>query len=106
MDYVNNFYAGNNGKSLNMNLSFVLAATNPDGKPLAEPGIHRVQQSPVLYDIDDYLLRNKYNGTDLIWNPNDYINIIVCTFTETNVTGGFHVAVHATGKAASRSKQE
>jgi zinc-dependent metalloproteinase lipoprotein, BF0631 family len=87
MDYVNNFYAGNNGKSLNMNLSFVLAATDPDGKPLAEPGIHRVQQSSVLYDIDDYLLRNKYNGTDLIWNPNDYINIIVCTFTETNVTG-------------------
>lgn len=87
MDYVNTFYAGNNGKSLNMNLSFVLAATDPDGKPLAEPGIHRMKQSSVLYNIDDYLLHNKYNGTDLIWNPNDYINIIVCTFTETNVTG-------------------
>lgn len=87
MNYVNEFYRNTSGKSINLNLEFVLASNDPDGRMMMEPGIHRVQQSSITYDIDDYLLRNKYNGTDLIWDPNKYINIIVCTFTEKNVTG-------------------
>ncbi|MEY8593853.1 zinc-dependent metalloproteinase lipoprotein [Butyricimonas hominis] len=86
MNYVNAFYRNDNGKSQNLNLEFTLATTDPEGNPMTEPGIHRVQQSLITYNIEDYL-NNKHNGTELIWNPNNYINIIICTFTEKNVTG-------------------
>lgn len=87
MDYVNNFYRGNNGKSENLNLQFTLATTTPEGTPLIEPGINTIQSSSTLFNVDNYLRYNTYNGTQIIWDPNKYINIIICTFTEENVTG-------------------
>ena len=87
MNYVNNFYSGNNGKSENVNLQFTLATTTPEGTPLTIPGIHVVKSSFALFDVENYLKENSYNGTEIIWDPNKYINIIVCPFTEENVTG-------------------
>lgn len=87
MEYVNAFYRNDNGKSVNLNLEFVLAPTAPDGQLLTEAGIHPVKQTSILYDTDNYLLKNAYNGTDLIWDPNKYINIIVCSFIDKNVSG-------------------
>lgn len=87
MDYVNNFYRGNNGKSENLNLQFTLATTTPEGTPLVEPGINTIQSSSTSFNVDNYLRYNTYNGTQIIWDPNKYINIIICSFTEENVTG-------------------
>ena len=33
-----------------------------------------------------FLRYNTYNGTQIIWDPNKYINIIICSFTEENVS--------------------
>ena len=87
MDHVNNFYRGNNGKSENLNLQFILATTTPEGTPLAIPGVHIVQSPFTQFYVENYLKENSYNGTEIIWDPNKYINIIVCTFSEENVTG-------------------
>lgn len=87
MDYVNNFYRGNNGKSENLNLQFILATTTPEGTPLEMPGVNIIWNPSTLFDANNYLVKNNYQGTDIIWDPNKYINIIVCSFTEKDVTG-------------------
>mgnify|MGYP005905880233 FL=1 len=87
MDYVNNFYRGNNGKSENLNLQFTLATTTPEGTPLVEPGVNTIQSSSTSFNVENYLRYNTYNGTQIIWDPNKYINVIICSFTEENVTG-------------------
>ena len=69
MDYVNNFYRGNNGKSENLNLQFTLATTTPEGTPLVEPGVNTIQSSSTSFNVDNYLRYNTYNGTQIIWDP-------------------------------------
>ena len=54
MDHVNNFYRGNNGKSENLNLQFILATTTPEGTPLAIPGVHIVQSPFTQFNVGIY----------------------------------------------------
>ncbi|MFR7876359.1 MAG: M43 family zinc metalloprotease [Butyricimonas paravirosa] len=87
MDYVNNFYRGNNGKARISTCNSPLPPPRPKRTPLVEPGINTIQSSSTSFNVDNYLRYNTYNGTQIIWDPNKYINIIICSFTEENVTG-------------------
>lgn len=68
-------------KSANMNLEFVLAANDPDGNILDEPGIERVawtKEYPI--DCDNFMNDSRGTYTDLLWDPNLYINIMMYNF--------------------------
>lgn len=84
--------------SRNLGLTFVAATHDPDGKPLATPGIHRVVYSGSANMSGDNFLMSSNKPTrnkDIFWNPNYYVNIWLFSFLqapgqsndESNVTG-------------------
>lgn len=83
----NSLYQNANG-SIDMNLHLVAATHDPEGKELAEPGIHRIQRTNSAYKNSESFLKetNTIDG-DLSWNPNQYVNVFVFTFVESNVAG-------------------
>lgn len=74
--------------SVDMNLNLIMATHDPAGNALATPGIDRVQRSTSAYKSSESFLQtsNTADG-DLLWNPNQYVNVFVFTFTESNVSG-------------------
>lgn len=83
----NGLYQNSNG-SVDMNLHLTAALSDPDGKPLEEPGIHRIQRTNSAYKNSESFLKqtNTVDG-DLLWDPNRYVNVFVFNFVETNVAG-------------------
>ncbi len=83
----NALYQNSNG-SIDMNLHLTAATHDPEGKELAEPGIHRIQRTNSAYKNSESFLKetNTIDG-DLLWNPNQYVNVFVFTFVESNVAG-------------------
>lgn len=69
-----------------MNLEFTLATKDPNGNTLAEPGVERIPwtgEYPI--DCDNFMTDNKRTYTNLLWDPNLYINVMVYNFkTEAN----------------------
>lgn len=78
----------NNNTSVDMNLELVPATIDKDGKAMSEPGVHRILRSTSARQNSETFLgdKNTKDG-DLLWNPNQYVNVFVFTFTETNVLG-------------------
>lgn len=84
LDEVNRIYREAGG---DLNLEFVLAETDPAGNLLEEPGIDRIKWvSPVL-DAQDFMSNNKRKYNHLLWEPNDYVNVMVYQFTIPNLLG-------------------
>ena len=83
----NQLYQNSNG-SIDMNLHLKAATQNPEGEELIEPGIHRVLRTNSAYKNSETFLQptNTIDG-DLTWNPNQYVNVFVFTFVESNVSG-------------------
>lgn len=78
----------NNSNSVDMNLELVPATEAPDGTVLTEPGIHRFQRTTsYLQNSEKFLSEDNTKDGDLLWNPNQYVNVFVFTFTEKNVLG-------------------
>lgn len=89
--YKNKFYEYDN-LSQDMNLEFVLATKKPDGTDLEEPGIERIQWSQsITISCDEFMDTPNTAYVDLLWDPNNYINIFVYAFKEDNVTGIAHL---------------
>lgn len=94
--YANTFDNGDTGKnSVDMNLEFVMATTDPEGKILPELGIDRVYWEKATMDAEEFMKEKSQDYADLVWDLNKYINIFVYTFTEQN-TGGISHLPYAT----------
>ncbi|MCC5946354.1 MAG: T9SS type A sorting domain-containing protein [Bernardetiaceae bacterium] len=67
----------------NANIRFVLATVTPDGRPLEEPGIHRINGQRLRWNI---ATANQTLKPSTIWNPEQYMNIWTVNF-DTGVFG-------------------
>lgn len=84
--YVNNIYQGGvYGESENLHVKFVLATEDEDGNELSTPGVEYVKYSGE-YPIDPYTFMNDNSGVNVkyIWDPNNYINIMMYNFRQDN----------------------
>lgn len=82
LNYVNEIYQGNiYGESENINIKFTLATKDENGKTLEHPGVEYVYYSGD-YPIDVNEFMNDQTGANVkyIWEPNDYINIVMFNF--------------------------
>lgn len=85
IDECNAFYR-NSDNSQNMDVEFVPATHDPEGKELAEPGIVRILwPSSIAMDCNKFMYNKEV--IPYIWDLNNYINIMVYTFTNKNVLG-------------------
>ena len=86
LQYVNEIYQGGvYGQSENVNVKFVLATTDENGKKLAHPGVDYVKYTGE-YPIDENRFMSDQTGTNVkyIWEPNKYINVMMFNFKSTN----------------------
>lgn len=87
---VNEMYADATN-SQDMNITFTLATTDPDGNTLSTPGVEYVQwtdEYPI--DCEAFMYADKTDGVDYVkylWEPNDYINVMVYNFKESSTVG-------------------
>lgn len=80
--------------SQDMNLEFVMATETPDGIPLDEPGVERIEWETSSMSCVEFM-----DGKDsktkeyakMLWNPQVYINIFIYPFTENNILGISHL---------------
>lgn len=94
--YKNKIYRNaNNNISQDMNLEFVMATEKPDGSPLEEAGVERIEwetssmSCEQFMDGKDKTQAKKY--AEMLWNPRVYINIFVYPFSENNILGIAHL---------------
>ncbi len=86
--YANTFDDGDKErKGVDINLEFVMATTDPNGKALAEPGINRVKWSTPVMSCDKFMSESNKEGISLLWDMNKYINIFLYAFEEENDLG-------------------
>lgn len=80
LNTVNNLYK-NATKSVDMNLTFTLATKSPNNEVLPAPGVE-YKEWPDNYPIDCEVFMNDNSGkyVDYLWDPNQYINIMIYNF--------------------------
>jgi len=92
---VNELYRGNiYGKSENINVEFQLATTNEQGHKLALPGVEYIPWGG-NYPIDPYeLMGGKTRAyAAYIWDPNEYINVMVYNFADEDGSDGITLGI-------------
>lgn len=91
IEQCNDFYSNNVG-SINMNMQLVPATVDPEGNTLPQPGIERILRSRSAEQSCNSFMQST-NSTDapLLWNPNEYINVFIYKFTESNTLGISHL---------------
>lgn len=81
---VNDYY-NDKVNSVDMNLTFTLATRTPDGETLATPGVEYVEwRDAYPIDCGDFMSESTGKNAALLWEPNDYINIMVYNFQSDN----------------------
>lgn len=68
----------------NPGINFCLATQMPDGTPLTEVGVIRVETTEGFYDSDngeENKMKSAATGGSEIWNRNDYLNVWICDIT-------------------------
>lgn len=102
LNAVNDLYK-DRSNSIGMNLTFTLATTNPDGETLTSPGVEYIEW-PDSYpiDCDAFMSDNTGKNVKYLWDPNQYINVMIYNFAsdpETNsITLGIsHLPFTTTG---------
>lgn len=84
----------NSINSIDMNMELVPATQTPKGDPLPEPGINRFLQSTAAYqDAEKFLDKTNQEDANLLWNPNEYVNVFIFTFTRKDLLGISHLAM-------------
>lgn len=102
LDVVNKLYKDKT-KSVDMNLTFTLATTDESGKALSVPGVEYVQWSGTYpIDCDTFMQDNSGTYVKYIWDPNQYINVMIYNFTSdpasnTTTLGISHIPYSTTG---------
>lgn len=84
LNAVNNLYK-DSSNSIGMNLTFTLATTDPNGETLTSPGVEYIEW-PDSYPIDceAFMSDNTEKYVKYLWEPNQYINVMIYNFTEDN----------------------
>lgn len=78
--YVNQIYQGGiYGKSADVRLKFVPAEHNENGKTLSTPGVEYIEYSGD-FPIDEEVFMASADNVKYIWDPNDYINVMLFPF--------------------------
>lgn len=86
---VNSLYK-DKSTGVDMNLEFTLATQTPKGEKLDEPGVERIlwnKEYPI--DCEQFMTDDKNTYTYLLWDPNQYINVMIYNFkqeSESNTT--------------------
>lgn len=86
LDHVNRIYQGGYystdiGTSENINIRFNLATHDERGNRLATPGVEYVKWDGAYpIDANDFMNNNKKGYARYLWEPNDYINVMVYPF--------------------------
>lgn len=82
LQYVNEIYQGGiYGESENLHLKFVLAEKDEKGKKLGTPGVEYVKYDgdhPI--DVNAFMSDNTGANVKYIWDPNQYINVMMFNF--------------------------
>lgn len=83
---VNELWKGGiyNKESVDMNVEFVMATHNEKGQKLKEPGVEYIKYT------EDSISYKKFmadNHTDLLWDPNNYINVFLFSFKNDTTSG-------------------
>lgn len=102
INHVNELYQGDvysvaqYGNSVNMHVKFVLAEENEFNQPLAQPGVEYIEWKDTYpIDCDKFMGDNSRKYTRYVWDPNEYINVMVYPFAQkansTSVTLGLSV---------------
>ena len=88
LDDVNKLYRNAGGdNAVDLNMEFVLAEFDPQGNRLAEPGIDRVKWLTAELDPADVMENNTRKYVHFLWEPNDYVNVLLYRFTSANILG-------------------
>jgi zinc-dependent metalloproteinase lipoprotein len=84
LQYVNLMYQGGvYGTSENIHVNFVLAQYDEDGNKLSTPGVEYVKWSDTFpVDENAFMSDNKKTYTKYLWDPNDYINVMIYPFKD------------------------
>ena len=99
---VNKLY-NDNAKSVDMNLSFVLAASDPAGNTLSTPGVEYIQYTEEYpIDCDEFMNDESGKYVKYLWEPNQYINVMIYNFkddatTNSTTLGIAHIPFSTTG---------
>ena len=82
LQYVNEIYQGGiYGKSENLHLKFVLAEKDEKGKKLGTPGVEYVKyDGDYPIDVNAFMSDNTGANVKYIWDPNQYINVMMFNF--------------------------
>lgn len=87
LSMVNEMYK-NEVNSVNMNLTFTLAETDPNGNALDNPGVEYVQWTESYpIDCNKFMNDNSGNYVKYLWDPNKYINIMIYNFSSDESSG-------------------
>lgn len=79
---VNNLYK-DAAQSVDMNLTFTLATNDEDGKTLSNPGVEYIQWTESYpIDCDAFMEDNSGKYAKFLWDPNQYINVMIYNFTQ------------------------
>ena len=70
-----------------MNLEFMAATRDPRGNLLEEPGIDRIQWVTKTLDADDVMTNTTRKYVHFMWDPDEYVNIFLYTFSDPYTTG-------------------
>lgn len=87
---VNQLYKDAGSNSADMNLDFVLATKDPNGNTLAEPGVERIVVPSATIDCETFMFTNDGTYNYLVWEPNNYINVMIYTFADKDIMGVSH----------------
>lgn len=80
--------------SADMGLELVPVTEDPDGNVLQEAGIDRVLRTySARRNADDFLASSNTQDAELMWNPNQYVNVYVFTCTDNSLLGVSHLAL-------------
>ena len=82
LQYVNEIYQGGiYGESENLHLKFVLAEKDENGKKLGTPGVEYVKyDGDYPIDVNAFMSDNTGANVKYIWDPNQYINVLMYNF--------------------------
>lgn len=82
LEDVNKMYRNAGAETtVDLNMEFVPAEFDPQGNRLEEPGIDRVKWLTSEFDPTDVMEDNTRKYVHFLWEPNDYVNILVYRFT-------------------------
>lgn len=88
LEKVNAMYRNAGGENtVDLNMEFVPAEFDPQGNRLEEPGIDRVKWLTASLDPTEVMEDDTRKYVHFLWEPNDYVNILVYRFAIENVLG-------------------